>query len=462
MSENSFFDKFKKKAGQVLGHPYVQQASSLGQEVLNITASLAHNRNPLSIGSAVMAGANVIADALNIEFVNPINFYVEKHNLKVHDGELHKLLVKSGAEAVFSVGTVMKLDNMSMIRMTVADGSEMYWIHRASQVDRFDIFASPEEIASQYWLSPDFDHTLVHDFFWNKYPTGINLSYGKSSGDSKVEVEISALPSSNQYTDMSMHPVSDMVSYLRLSKSMSISRSFLLYGKPGTGKTSWCERISQDFSNRLVKVDASFLESVDNKEIEQILSILKPEIVLFDDFDRVDFDEYEGKFLYITENLKRKYPTVSFFATVNDTEELGEALLRPGRFDEKLEFTLPSVDSCLEIIHSYGKSLNVPLNNVEVKTAMAGRRFTPAECKEVVLRLKLRPTSKVKDILDDLRSFHPGEEDTGSFDADSDPIIGDCLGDIAGAAQHRKTRTKKVKPVPAKKKTKSRGFSTDG
>lgn len=462
MSEKSFFDKFKKKAGEVLGHPYVQQASSLGQEVLNITASLAHNRNPLSIGSAVMAGANVIADALNIEFVNPINFYVEKHNLKVHNGELHKLLIKSGAESVFSVGTVMKLDNMSMIRMTVADNSEMYWIHRASQVDRFDIFASPEEIVSQYWLSPEFDHTLIHDFFWNKYPTGINLSYGKSSGDSKVEVEISALPGSNQYTDMSTHPIADMVSYLNLSKSMSISRSFLLYGKPGTGKTSWCERISQDFGNRLVKVDASFLESVDNKEIEQILSILKPEIVLFDDFDRVDFDEYEGKFLYITENLKRKYPKISFFATVNDTEELGEALLRPGRFDEKFEFSLPSADSCLEIMQSYAKSLDVPLNSAEVKSAMAGRRFTPAECKEVVLRLKLRPTSKIRDILDDLRSFHPGEDDDELLDIDSDPIVSEYLADLGAATQRKSTRTKRAKPAQASKKLKSKGFRTDG
>lgn len=461
MSEKSFFDKFKKKAGEVLGHPYVQQASSLGQEVLNITASLAHNRNPLSIGSAVMAGANVIADALNIEFMNPINFYVEKHDLKVHNGELHKLLIKSGAEAEFSVGTVLKLDNMSMIRMTIAEGSEMYWIHRASQVDRFDIFASADEVVSQYWLSPDFNHSLVHDFFWKKYPTGINLSYGKNSGDSDIEVEISALPGSNQYTDMSMHPVGDMISYIKLSKSLSISRSFLLYGKPGTGKTSWCERIAQDFDSRLVKVDASFLESIENKEIEQILSVLKPEIVLFDDFDRVDFDEYEGKFLYITENLKRKYPTVSFFATVNNTEELSDALLRPGRFDEKFEFTLPSVESCIEIMQAYSTSLGVVFDAKEVKAAMAGRRFTPAECKEVILRMKLRPGSDVKAVFDDLRSFHPSDE-TELPDADGDQFTGDFLADIAEATQRRAPRTKKVKPAPAKKKIKRRGFSTDG
>lgn len=468
MSEKTFFDKLKQKAGEVLGHPYVQQASSLGQEVLNITANLAHNRNPISIGSAVMAGANVIADALNIEFVNPINFYVEKHNLKFHNGELHKLLIKSGADSAFPVGTVLKLDNMSMIRMTIAENSEMYWIHRASQVDRFDIFASSEEVISQYWLSPDFDHSLVHDFFWNKYPTGINLSYGKSSGDSDIEVEISALPVSNQYTELSSHPAAEMISYIKLSKSMSISRSFLLYGRPGTGKTSWCERIAQDFGSRLVKVDASFLESVENKEIEQILSILKPEIVLFDDFDRVDFEEYEGKFLYITENLKRKYPTVSFFATVNNPEELSDALLRPGRFDEKLKFTLPSADCCVEIMMSYARNLGVDVSEPDLRAAMGKCKLTPAECKEVILRLKLRPGSKLKDIFEDIKSFDPGSEDEDEAEDDSSEAVASEGSDEDGLslptknARQRVTRSKKPRHVANDKKTKSKGFSTDG
>lgn len=420
MSEKSFLDKFKQKAGQVLGHPYVQQASALGNEVLNITSNLAHNRNPLSVGSALMASANVIADALNIEFMNPINFYANKHDLKLFNGELHRLMIKAGALSAFNVSTVLKYDTMSLVKLTIDEKSAMYWVNQSQQVRQFDIYADNDSIVKQYWLSPEFDYEAVHSFFWKHYSTGINLSYGKSSSDSSIEIEISALPPSNQYAEMSQYSVSEMVDYLRLSKELKISRSFLLYGKPGTGKTSWCERIAQDFGNRLVKVDTSFLEQVDNKEIEQILSILHPEIVLFDDFDRIDFEEFEGKFLYVTENLKRKYPAISFFATANNTDAIGEALLRPGRFDEKIKFSAPDIDSSLHVMRSYSLGLGVRLNEEEVRKAFRGRRFTPAECKEVVLRLKLRPSLKIEDILDELRAFSPQEDEESEEEHEQD------------------------------------------
>jgi hypothetical protein len=449
MSENSLFDKLKQKAGEVLGHPYVRQASVLGEELLNITSSLAHNRNPISIGSAVMAGANVIADALNIEFTNPINFYATKHNLKVQDGQLHSLLINAGANAVFPVTTVLKFDAMSMLKMTFKADSSMYWVHQQSQIKQYDMFSGSEEVVSQFWFSPGFDPEVIHDFFWGKHSTGINLSYGKNASDSNIQIEISPLPGANQYAEMSNYSVSDMVSYIRLSKSLGISRSFLLYGKPGTGKTSWAERISQDFNNRLVKVDTSFLEKVENKEIEQILSILKPEIVLFDDFDRVDFEEFEGKFLYITENLKRKYPSITFFATANSTDEMGEAMLRPGRFDEKFEFLPPNVDSCLSIMNSYCKSLGVKIDEDEVREAVGKRRFTPAECKEVVLRLMLRPSLKVKDILDDLRAFHPDDDDD-----DSDT-------DLAASQRPKPMQSKRRNSNSGSKKSTSKGSKSD-
>jgi hypothetical protein len=459
MSGNDFFDKLKKKAGEVLGHPYVRQASVLGEEILNITSSLAHNRNPLSIGSAVMAGANVLADALNIEFTNPINFYAKKHNLTVHNGELHALLINAGATATFPVSTVLKFDTMNMIRMTFKEGSSMYWVHQSSQVKQYDMYSDNEEVVNQYWLSHDFDPEAIHDFFWGKYVTGINLSYGKKANDFNIQIEISPLPGANQYAEMSDYSISEMVSYIRLSKSLGISRSFLLHGKPGTGKTSWTERIAQDFNNRIVKVDTSFLETVNNKEIEQILSILKPEIVLFDDFDRVDFDEYEGKFLYITENLKRKYPSIAFFATVNNTEEMSEALLRPGRFDEKFEFSLPSADSCVDIMSSYCKSLGVNISDAEMREAMGKSRFTPAECKEAILRLMLRPSLKLKDVLNNLRGFHPEEED--DEDEDEGSATDSPSDTTALLSKTRRSKRKKTNAVGAKKSV-AKGYKSDG
>jgi len=68
-------------------------------------------------------------------------------------------------------------------------------------------------------------------------------------------------------------------------------------------------------------------------------------------------------------------------------------------------------------MQSYASVLGVPLNEEEIRKSFKGRRFTPAECKEVVLRLKLRPNLKVEDILDELRVF---SQEDGEDDADDD------------------------------------------
>jgi hypothetical protein len=402
----SFFDEAKKKLGQALGHPYVQKASLLGAEVLEITASLAHNKNPISIGGAMMAGANVLASAFDVAIESPLTYYLNKHDLKVYEGNLHKLLLKAGAGETFKVVTAFVSEDINLMRMDMGDSQYIYWNVTGKSIDSYDGLADTDNVASQYWTEADFNMQKVHDFFWAKFPTGIGLAYGKSSENAgRRGPDIFSLPPANLYSDSTAHPIADISQYISKSKELNISRSFLLYGQPGTGKTSWVERIAQEFANRIVKVDSSYLHAVSSTEIEQILSILSPQIVLFDDFDRIDSEHYEGQFLYITENLKRKYPKITFFATVNEPEDLGAALLRPGRFDEKLEFLLTESVDCVKIVKMYAKDHHLALSNDEIEYALGKTGFTPAECKEAISRKVLRPQLDLKDIFDNLLQY---------------------------------------------------------
>jgi len=410
----SLFDEAKKKLGYALGHPYVQKASLLGEEILELTASLAHNKNPLSIGSALMAGANVLASAFDVGIESPLTFYVNKHNLKAFNGNLHKLLLKSGAGSKFHVMTAFVSENMNLMRMEVDDKNFIYWNVTAKSVDSYDGTVETDTIPGQYWTSETFDMELIHNFFWERFSDGIGLAYGKQSENSGGRgPDIFSLPVAGSYTELTAHPIDKMVAYIAKSKSIDISRSFLLYGQPGTGKTSWVERIATDFKGRIVKVDSSYLQAVSSTEIEQILSILNPEIVLFDDFDRLDLEHFEGQFLYITENLKRKYPKITFFATVNEPEDLGAALLRPGRFDEKLEFVLSDVAACANIVMMYANIYKLEILKSDVIDAIGDSTFTPAECKEAVSRKVLRPELALVDIFDNLvqyRGFGDSDE----------------------------------------------------
>jgi SpoVK/Ycf46/Vps4 family AAA+-type ATPase len=184
------------------------------------------------------------------------------------------------------------------------------------------------------------------------------------------------------------------------------------------------EKIGESFGKRIVKVESSFLDQVENGEIDKLVSLLQPEVVLFDDFDRIDLNSNEGKFLYITEDLKRKYPRVTFFATVNNPGELSPALLRPGRFDEKIKFLPPGPRESCKIIQMYAASMQIQVDANSLEAAVGNRKFTPAECREAISRKVLRPELDMRFIMDDIeryRNFEDQEEDGKSdFDEDED------------------------------------------
>jgi len=135
---------------------------------------------------------------------------------------------------------------------------------------------------------------------------------------------------------------------------------------------------------------------------------------------------------------------------------------------DMMRFSKEDAADYIGILTKLDRAINllVAFDSKEVKAAMGGRRFTPAECKEVILRMKLRPDSDVKAIFDDLRAFHAGDEDS---DAESDlaeaalssPTARDFLADLMPSSP-RTRRTKQVKPVPGKKKLRRKGFNTDG
>lgn len=413
------FEDIKKKFGQVLGHPITRKISDLGEDVLQVTYQLASNKNVVSLGSAVMAGVNIIADAFDVPIESATTYFVNKHNLELKNGSLHKLLIRAGAQTKYPLTVAMSTDNLSMMKLDFGDGDCMYWASSMKNVDAYDGFAEDTSNHNQFWVNPDFNFKKVNDFFWDKYVTGISLSYGKTD---KGGVEISSLPILSAYEDAGEHSASSMIEYIKKSKQMGISRSFLLYGEPGTGKTSWVEKVAEGFGSRFVKLDSAFVQSLRSTDVEQILDTLGPEIILFDDFDRLNIDVYEGTFLYIIENIKRKYPSVTFFATVNDPEELSAALLRPGRFDEKIEFKLNNNKSSLKILIKYAEIYNLKYNEKELAAAVGKNNFTPAECKEAISRKLLNEKLSFAEIFEDLFRYRGFGSSADNYHEDDEEV----------------------------------------
>ncbi len=395
MKEKSWIEKLRDQASNVLGHPNVRMASGIGERVLDITHQLANNPSRLAIASALATGANVIADALDISYVSAFMHYAKKNNLQSRAGNLHRLLLSTNLDADenHKVRVVCKDFNECLCRISLADNCEVYYAMRDPNSEHYSV---NDRLGDSYWVNEGFDSSVLASYFWTQFPNGINLSYGGKSGE-ETQIAIEGLPQARPYIELE-HSIGEMRDYLLAAREAGISRSFLVFGRPGTGKTTFIENLANHFNRRVVKVESTFIDNVSTSELSSLIEILHPEILLFDDFDRIDVEKQEGKILFMVETLKRKFADLAIFATVNDREKLGKAITREGRFDEYLEFDLIGADGQLSIVEYYCAHYKlVPPKQAELP-GLGETMLTPVQLEEMVKRKRLSPSAAWVDL----------------------------------------------------------------
>lgn len=148
------------------------------------------------------------------------------------------------------------------------------------------------------------------------------------------------------------------------SKQLLYKTGLLLYGEPGTGKSTLVKMLATKYDRNIVQINISNINSIDFAELTTMINndIYEKYIVLLEDIDTLylkrdiqkdkeeekEEDEYMGhrKKKSVHESLhdlmqfldSNSSPNnVIFVATTNDIGALDAAMLRDGRFDLKIE-----------------------------------------------------------------------------------------------------------------------------
>ncbi len=165
--------------------------------------------------------------------------------------------------------------------------------------------------------------------------------------------------------------------YIRLGVKMP--HGVMLYGDPGVGKTMMAKAMMHDMNRpvyvlRKVQADNAFLKLI--SAVFEKAAENAPAVILLDDLDK--FQAGPGsmnEFAAVQAGIDSvKDKEVLVVATVNNMGVLPSALYRHGRFDRKIEVSLPSIEDSAVIISRYlaGKKVSGDVNMKTVAKLLDG------------------------------------------------------------------------------------------
>lgn len=298
---------------------YVKQVKNVGVDELlekgmvtvEAVSRAVTNPNPFTITEALLSVARTMTGT-DLYFYNILDSKGWKRMFPSCINEQLIELLEPHITSKISVG------HDDEVVLVTKDGIRIGWVQDEDKTT--DILA----YVDNYEASVKF----VRELLWSTIDLNrVVLNKDKSKGE-KYEQQIRIV--TDDITNSVNSELAEQLSDdLKAYASHGIKRTILFHGRPGSGKSTLTRTICEKLNARSLRIRVEDVGQVSVDFVRQIIDIVQPNVVIFDDLDR------SQSVLTLFEMLEMLHKKVNVvFATVNHLESLTEALKRPGRFDD--------------------------------------------------------------------------------------------------------------------------------
>ena len=294
----------------------VKKMFRLGFEVFGAIQPFIEKPSYWNAGRAALGVGKVLVD--DVELWSE-NYFDGDEWTEPYSRDFNLTILQVLAKYPFS--TLKTAEENSFIRIIDLDGAKVGWTYHAklNTVDHIYVEADKLQAARD----------TIKRLLWEQFK-GLPLVMRHnrrgviSTDEPRVVFEI----------DDAFHPLPSIKAteyslYLKRCLTAGVPRSVMLYGPPGTGKSTMARTLIENLDLRSFRIRVEDVSGLENSTLFEAITIFEPEAVILDDFDRA---HAQAALLETLEFFQRHVKLV--VATVNDKNNLDEALLRPGRFDE--------------------------------------------------------------------------------------------------------------------------------
>ena len=225
----------------------------------------------------------------------------------------------------YPVSTTTTSDKCKVIRVIDFEGVKAGWVYNThfARVER--IFVETKKLIEA--------KQIIKRLLWEKYK-GQPIVMKKTVDVGQNSLNGFRLPTvtfeiDDAFKSMPSKKATDYSEYLKRCLDAGVSRSVMLYGPPGTGKSTMARTLVDNLELKSLRIRVEHLGSISNATLFEAITMFEPDAIILDDFDRA---HDQASLLETLEFFQRHVKLV--VATVNNKNNLDEAILRPGRFDE--------------------------------------------------------------------------------------------------------------------------------